>query len=554
MVRFRVLGPLEVERDELAVEIAGQRQRAVLSILLLNAGRLVTNDALVDALWGEAAPPTALVSLRNAVSHLRKTLGHAAIATHPTGYVLCLDDAWLDAGEFERLVAHAEKAPASERVRILDEALALWRGPPYAELSDGLLAQGDIRRLDELRLTAIEDRLESRLSDGEDVSLVGELDGLVTLHPHRERLRGLLMLALYRSGRQAEALDAYHAARRALVDELGIEPGRRLQELHSSMLRQERSLDPAAPSRPTVSHTAEVVRALLSERLIPVLGPDAVLWSGNGNEPRIDHALAERLSDFFGCPDDVRGSLPQVSEFVALADGVGPLYDELHDLLDREYEPGPVHRYLSTLPPLLRARGLQQLLIVTTSYDETLETSFREAGEEYDVVSYIAHGPDRGKFVHVPGDGRAARVVEEPNADATITTERVPVILKIHGRVDRSPTRRWESFVVSEDDYIDFLVGVEPGNAIPVSLAAKLRRSHFLFLGYGVYDWNLRVFLRRMWRDERVTYRSWAVQPDPTPLATDFWRHRDVAVVDRHLEEYMGELERHTHELTKAVA
>ena len=551
MLCFRVLGPLEVERDELTVDIAGQRQRAVLSILLLHAGHLVTTDALVDALWGEAAPQTALFSLRNAISRLRKLLGPSVISTHPTGYVLRLEDASLDAEVFERLLAQAERAQPPERIRFLGEALALWRGPPYTELGDGLFAQGDIRRLEELRLTAIEDRLECRLSGGEDASLVAELEGLVSFHPHRERLRGLLMLALYRSGRQAEALDAYHAARRMLVDELGIEPGRSLQELHGAVLRQEHSLDPVAVPRAAGNHPADVVRALLAGRLVPVLGPDAALCPGNGNDPPADRDLADHLSNLFACPDDVRGSLPRVSEFVALADGVGPLYDELHALLDRDYEPSPVHRYLATLPPLLRARGLQQLLIVTTSYDETLEASLREAGEKYDVVSYIAHGPDRGKFVHVPADG-LPRVVQEPNADTAITTDRVPVILKIHGRVDRGPTRQWESFVVSEDDYIDFLAGVEPGNAIPVTLAAKLRRSHFLFLGYGVVDWNLRVFLRRMWCDERIAYRSWAVQQDPAPLARDFWRHRDVAVVERPLDDYMSALSRYTHELAKA--
>jgi hypothetical protein len=190
--------------------------------------------------------------------------------------------------------------------------------------------------------------------------------------------------------------------------------------------------------------------------------------------------------------------------------------------------------------------------MVTTSFDDSLEAALRDAGEPFQVVSYVAHGRDSGRFLHTAADG-STRIVNEPNADAAITTGETPVILKIHGCVDRTPGREWESFVVSEDDYIDYLAGVEPSSAVPVTLAAKLRRSHFLFLGYGVLDWNLRVFLRRMWGDERVAYRSWAVQPDPAPLALDFWRHRNVEVFDVPLDEYVGELAKHTTDLARAA-
>jgi hypothetical protein len=297
------------------------------------------------------------------------------------------------------------------------------------------------------------------------------------------------------------------------------------------------------------------MRALLAGRLIPVLGPGVGTCS-RGPEASgapADADLAQRLADIFDCPAEQRTSLASVSQYVALAEGVGPLYDELHGLLDHDYAPGAVHRFLASLPAVLRARGAPQLLIVTTRYDDALEAALREAGEEFDVVSYLAHGRDRGRFLHTPADG-VTRVVEEPNADAGIRPDLRPVILKVHGRVDRTPGREWESFVVSEDDYIDYLANVEPASAVPVTLAAKLRRSHFLFLGYGVLDWNVRVFLRRMWGDERVTYRSWAVQPDPAPLARDFWRHRDVQVVDLPLDEYVGELEKHLEDLARAAA
>lgn len=405
-------------------------------------------------------------------------------------------------------------------------------------------------------MSALEDHLEARLASGADGDVVGELEGLVLEHPHRERLWAQLMLALYRNGRQTDALEAFHTARRALVDELGIEPGRELQDLHGAILRQERTLERAgAPAPQAADHVDEVMRALLAGRLIPVLGPGIGVCRRDADEsgPPADAELAERLADLFDCPIEQRTSLARVSQYITLAEGIGPLYDELHGLLDRDYDPGPVHRFLARVPSLLRARGLPQLLIVTTRYDDALEAALQEAGEQFDVVSYLAHGRDRGRFLHTTADG-TTRIVEEPNADAGISTDLRPVILKIHGRVDRTPGREWESFVVSEDDYIDYLANVEPASAVPVTLAAKLRRSHFLFLGYGVLDWNVRVFLRRMWGDERVTYRSWAVQPDPAPLARDFWRHRDVEVLDLSLDEYVSELEKHVEDLARAAA
>ena len=554
MLRFRVLGPLEVEQDGRPVEVVGQRQRALLSILLMHANAVVALDTLVDDMWGEEPPRTAVTSLHNAVSQLRKALGGDVLETRPPGYVLHVEPDGLDRDVFERRLAEARDAALDSRAPILADALSLWRGSPYAELRDELFAQGDIRRLEELRLTAVEDRVDAQLAAGAHTEVVGELDGLVREHPSRERLRAQLMLALYRCGRQTDALEAYHEARRALVDELGLEPSRNLQELHGAILRQERTLDPlGAAVPPALDHTAEVMQALRGGRLVPVLGPGvSLLGQLNGDDTTpTDAQLAGRLGELFGAPEELRDNLARVSQYVALTVGVGPLYDELHAALDRDCLPGPVHRYLARLPAVLRARGLPQLLIVTTSYDETLETALREAGESFDVVSYVAHGRDRGKFMHIAADG-PTRIVDEPNADAGITTDETAVILKIHGCVDRRPSREWESFVVSEDDYIDYLANVEPTSAMPVTLAAKLRRSHFLFLGYDVLDWNLRVFLRRMWGDERVTYRSWAVQPAPVELACDFWRHRDVDVLDARLDDYVGELERHTDDLARS--
>jgi hypothetical protein len=200
-----------------------------------------------------------------------------------------------------------------------------------------------------------------------------------------------------------------------------------------------------------------------------------------------------------------------------------------------------VQRGLAETARALRERGLPGLLIVTTNFDHTLERAFADVGEEFDVVAYIAAGRNRGKFLHVSPDDRA-QIVEIPNTYADVTPERRTVILKIHGQVDRDPNREWDSFVVSEDDYIGYLAQTDLANVVPVSLAAKLRRSHFLFLGYALEEWSLRVFLQRVWGDDQVAYRSWAVQPSPGPIDAELWRRRGIVVFDEPLDAYVTEL------------
>jgi hypothetical protein len=225
--------------------------------------------------------------------------------------------------------------------------------------------------------------------------------------------------------------------------------------------------------------------------------------------------------------------------------GSGPLWDELHDLLEASAQPTAVHRFFASLPPLLRERGAPHQLIVTTSFDLALERALLDAGEEFDVVSYIASGRYRGRFCHLAPDG-AASAIEVPNTYATeLSLARRTVVLKLHGRFDPSPEREWESFVVTEDDYIEYLARSDVSNAVPVALAAKLQRSHFLFLGYTMADWNLRVVLNRLWGDSPLNYRSWAVQPEAKPLEREFWRRRDVDVLVAPLEEYVEQLGRH---------
>lgn len=246
---FRILGPLEVYAGGTLVPVGGSKPRGLLAILLLNANVVVSNDRLIDALWGEQPPDTALKALQVHVSQLRKAIGAAAIRTRPPGYVLELDPGDLDLDRFRHLHEEARARLADDPKRaahLLQNALVLWRGAPLADFAYEPFAQADIARLEELRIGAVEDRIEAELALGHHSEVVGELETLIGEHPLRERLRAQLMLALYRSGRQAEALEAYQDARQALTEELGIEPGRDLRELQQAILNQDSELDPPA--------------------------------------------------------------------------------------------------------------------------------------------------------------------------------------------------------------------------------------------------------------------------------------------------------------------
>jgi DNA-binding SARP family transcriptional activator/tetratricopeptide (TPR) repeat protein len=249
-MEFRVLGPLEVVAEGRTVDLGGQKQRALLALLLLEANRVVSSDRLTDALWEDDPPETAQKALQVYVSQLRKALGRERLQTKAPGYLIRIEDGELDLHRFERL---------QEQGR-LDDALALWRGTPLADFASQRFAQPDIARLEERRLACVEERVERELGAGRHAELTAELETLVEQHPLRERLRRQLMLALYRSGRQAEALQAFQDARRMLVDELGIEPTRELRDLHQAILRQDASLDlPREASTPQPPDEARAV-------------------------------------------------------------------------------------------------------------------------------------------------------------------------------------------------------------------------------------------------------------------------------------------------------
>jgi DNA-binding SARP family transcriptional activator/tetratricopeptide (TPR) repeat protein len=277
-LEFRVLGSLEVWRGPKQLPLGSHKERALLAILLLNANQTLSRERLVDELWGERAPERAGKAIQTYVSRLRKIVPAEILCTRPSGYVLELQPEQLDVHRFERLLGEGQRALAEGNAELscasLREALALWRGPALAEFNAEPFGRSEGARLEELRLSALETRVDAELAFGHHADLVGELESLVARHPLRERMRGQLMLAFYRSGRQAEALAAYQDGRRRLVDDLGIEPGRALRDLEKAILQHDQALEVHTPrSKPEDAPAGVRTLAGLGPAFVDKRGP-----------------------------------------------------------------------------------------------------------------------------------------------------------------------------------------------------------------------------------------------------------------------------------------
>jgi DNA-binding SARP family transcriptional activator len=317
-MEFRILGPLEVVEDGHPVPVDRRLSRALLAYLLLHANEPVSSDRLVDQLWGEKAPKTAVASLQNYVSRLRKSIGSERLRLEAAGYILRVDPEQFDLARFDRLLGEAQAAPARERAELLRAALALWRGSPLEDLAFEEFAQAEIAQLSERLLIAIESRIDADLELGAGAALVDELESLIAAHPLRERLRGQLMLALYRAGRQADALDAYREARRMLDEELGLEPGDELRMLERRILEQDPSLLPGVPVR-MQTDSRRIVTVLFcdvveSTRLAMELDPEAyeLLMSSYYDAARraleahgatVEKFIGDAVMGLFGVPE-----------------------------------------------------------------------------------------------------------------------------------------------------------------------------------------------------------------------------------------------------------
>jgi hypothetical protein len=294
------------------------------------------------------------------------------------------------------------------------------------------------------------------------------------------------------------------------------------------------------------------IRSLAEGRVVPFLGSDINLcgrpagktWQYGEPDYLPSHSeLAKHLAENFAYPpSNGAPDLLRVSQYVAVTAGTDSLYQTLHQVLDGEYPPTPAHHFFAQLPNLLRQKiySPRHQLIVTTNYDDLLERAFRAAGQSFDLVSYIAEGEHHGKFLHRSFEGDTT-LIDRPNEYAGLSLERRSIILKIHGAIDRTAPER-DSFVITEDHYLNFLTRTDISNLIPVTLAAKLRKSHFLFLGYSLRDWNLRIVLHRLWGEQKLIYKSWVVQSQYQEFDQKLWGQREVEILNVAPEDYLAEL------------
>jgi hypothetical protein len=301
-----------------------------------------------------------------------------------------------------------------------------------------------------------------------------------------------------------------------------------------------------------------VARKMLKGMVVPLLGagvnacgrPADFVWRARDRQHLpTGGELATYLAEEFDAPQELAEShdLIRISQFIdSVESSGGELYQTLHEIFDADYEPGPVHLFLARAASLLRERKQLQV-ILTTNYDDALERAFENAGEPYDLITYIASSPKeyRGRFMHwAPAEPDqpppTPRVIESAN-DYRLGPEKRTVVLKLHGAVQRRPPEK-DNYVITEDHYIEYLAHTDITSQLPSLVTDKLRNSSYLFLGYGLKDWNLRAILRRIWGEQTNTYGSWAIQKDVNRIERAFWAKRNVEILNLDLAEYFERL------------
>lgn len=301
---------------------------------------------------------------------------------------------------------------------------------------------------------------------------------------------------------------------------------------------------------PSIERNLRLIARFIDEgTVIPFLGAGVNLMSRAADEHYrrgttlpSGTELAADLASYFEYPETT-GDLMRISQYVDLMAGSAELYRRLHALFDADYPPTALHRLLAAVPKLLRDRDRPGgFVIVTTNYDDALERALVEAGEPFELVFYIADGPDRGRFAHVQADG-TPRTIDRPNEYDGLSVDDCPVIAKLHGAVSRIDPDQ-DSYVITEDHYIDYLTRTEISDLMPVQLVSRLKRSHFLFLGYSLEDWDQRVILHRIWTQQRLPYNSWAVQLDPDEIDRKRWERHGVELIHCGLDDYVAGLGR----------
>jgi DNA-binding SARP family transcriptional activator len=512
VLEFLLLGPVEVRDGDRVVEVPRKKQRTLLAILALDAGRVVSTDRLVDGLWGENPPKTAKHALESYVSELRKILGRDTIVTQPGGYLLDADPERVDVLRFERLVTEARAGDMAERLR---DALALKRGPALGDLAEEPFARTEAARIAELELGAREELVDAELEVGRHAEMVVVLEPLVAAHPYRERLRAQLMLALYRSGRQADALATYQDARRILVEELGIDPGEELQELQRAILRQDAALRAPRTAEPELAEPRSGARAgrktvtilaaglanadELADRLDPEplrvvldryvdLGRKAVARHGGTWQPRGGEAVLA----VFGVPvaheDD---ALRAVRAAVELREGVSALNDGLlpgHGVfleLRAAVATGEVlvqpdaadlvtGRAVSLAERHERAARPGQILVGENTYRLVKEVVVAEQESDpdsYRLVELLPDGHRRALRLDSPIVGRRRQLAALASAFESAVSDRALHLFTVLGPAGVGKSRLVEEFLASLEDVAD----VRRGRCLPYGEGVEYR-------------------------------------------------------------------------------
>jgi hypothetical protein len=298
-----------------------------------------------------------------------------------------------------------------------------------------------------------------------------------------------------------------------------------------------------------------IVDRLLKGRVIPFLGAGVNLcgrsldgeWHPGAGVLPSGWELSKYLATKFKYPGDLKLlDLLHISQFVEIDQTEGTLYDELHELFNVDFPPTPVHQFLASFPAMRRRKGLKDRYqtILTTNYDDVLERAFLEACEPFDVVFYDARAksPNFGMFWHRSSDRTIDQLIASPNVYSGLQGDRT-VILKIHGAVERGKdSGTSDSYVISEDDYIDYMAHERALDRFPIPIKEKLKESSFLFLGYGLRDWNMRILLRRIWQDQPLDQQSWAVAKGIDRVDQLFWSKRNVTIIDTDLADFVRDL------------
>jgi DNA-binding SARP family transcriptional activator/ABC-type branched-subunit amino acid transport system substrate-binding protein len=529
-MEFRILGPLEVSKDGRRVEISGAKQRALLATLLLNANEVVSSDRLIDELWGHAPPPTAAKTLQVHVSRLRRSLNGdddpeahmlGPLQTRGRGYRLEVAPGQLDADGFRRLLDDARRALADGEPQAAaekaDRALELWRGPALADVAYEPFAQADIARLEELRLTAREERIEAALTLGRHRELVGELEQLVAAHPLRERLHGQLMLALYRADRQAEALDAYRRCRLAMAEEVGLEPSRSLQQLERQILDHDPALAAPAPRRLPVRRPRRARSlALLAALLLVAASVATLLLTRDDGGPAGAAGGVTGVGVLDPATGELRSAIPlgTAPANVAVGErGVWVLDADDHTISRIDAGERALLRTFSTgSTPTSLAVGAGAIWVGNGSGDSGYPRSISRIDPESGVVDATIELPGSGARGYFQGGGDAQQLIAVTGGTvwAVNPDQTVSRIDAKTNRVVATITNVWASGVAVGDESV-WVVDAEGVTEIDPATNAVKRRIEVAAESLS----SIAVGAGAVWAADPVGGSVWRLDPEP---------------------------------------